>query len=265
MKIYISADIEGITGVTNWDETLKSKADYPKFAEQMTREVAAACEGANNAGAKEIWVKDAHGSARNLDILGLPENSRIIRGWSRHPFLMMQELDETFDAAIMIGYHTYAGANGNPLAHTLEDYVNYIKINDVFASEFLINTYTAALVGVPVIFVSGDEHLCSHVKNFNENITTLAVKKGSGDSVTAIHPGLAARLTTEGIRSALENNVDKCRIALPEKFKVEISFIQHVKAYRASFYPGMKQISPNTVLYESNNYFDVLSMLLFTI
>lgn len=67
MKIFISADIEGITGVTHWDETEKTKSDHKEFAHQMTLEVKAACEGAIDAGADEIWIKDAHDTARNID------------------------------------------------------------------------------------------------------------------------------------------------------------------------------------------------------
>ncbi|MBE0697596.1 MAG: M55 family metallopeptidase, partial [Anaerolineaceae bacterium] len=88
MKVYLSADIEGITGTTHWDETELNKPDYAEFREQMTAEVAAACEGALNAGATEIWVKDAHGSARNLIASKLPRETHLLRGWSGHPYMM---------------------------------------------------------------------------------------------------------------------------------------------------------------------------------
>lgn len=265
MKVYISADIEGITGVSHWDETNKTKGDYPYFAQQMTSEVRSACIGANEGGAEEVWIKDAHGSARNISILDLPENVKITRGWSRHPFLMMQELDSSFNAAMMVGYHSCSGSGDNPLAHTLDDTIAYIKINDIYASEFLINAYTAALVDVPVVFVSGDEGLCNHVKQINKNITTLAVKKGSGNSTTSIHPVLASKLTTENVQSALKGDLSKCRITLPKNFKVEISYVNHYNAYRASFYPGMKQVSPTNVVFETDDYFQVLCAFSFVI
>src|SRR5512142_1232397 len=106
MKVYISADIEGITGTTHWDETEKKHADYAEFREQMTAEVVAACEGALAAGASEIWVKDAHDSARNIIAGRLPREARLLRGWSGHPYLMMDQLDKTFQACLMIGYHS---------------------------------------------------------------------------------------------------------------------------------------------------------------
>lgn len=73
MKVYISVDIEGCAGITHWDEAEKSHADYPEFREQMTREAVAAIEGAMAAGARDIWVKDAHDSGRNLLAAKLPK------------------------------------------------------------------------------------------------------------------------------------------------------------------------------------------------
>jgi len=168
MKIYISADIEGITGIAHWDETEKSKPDYQKFSKQMTEEVKAACEGAINAGAEEIWIKDAHDSGRNIIAADLPQNIKLIRGWSGHPFSMVQELDESFDALIMIGYHSFGSSSANPLSHTMSSATfNYIKLNEKLASEFLIHSYAAATVGVPVVFLSGDEGLCKEVNAIN--------------------------------------------------------------------------------------------------
>ena len=111
MKIYMSADIEGITGVTHWDETELSKAESVVPREQMTAEVVAACEGAIQAGATEIWLQDAHGTGRNIIAARLPQEVRLIRGWSGHPFEMLQELDDTFQGVILIGYHSRAGAD----------------------------------------------------------------------------------------------------------------------------------------------------------
>jgi D-amino peptidase len=242
MKIFISADIEGITGITHWDETEKSKPDYQKFAKQMTDEVKAACEGAINAGAKEIWIKDAHDTGRNIIAADLPQKIKLVRGWSEHPFLMVQELDKSFDALLMIGYHSFGSSGSNPLSHTLSSVtLNYIKLNEEYASEFLIHSYAAATIGVPVVFVSGDEGICKEANKVNKNIKTVAVNKGVGNSVISIHP------------------------KLPEHFKVKLSFRNHTKAFKASFYPGMEQISSTSLVFETDNYFEVLRMLLFAI
>jgi len=265
MKIYISADIEGITGIAHWDETKKTKPDYQKFAKQMTDEVKAACEGAIKAGAKEIWIKDAHDTGRNINAAELPQMIKLVRGWSEHPYLMVQELDESFDAILMIGYHSFGSSSSNPLSHTLSSStLNYIKINGEYASEFLIHGYAAATMGVPVVFISGDEGICKEANKVNENIKTVAVNKGVGNSVISIHPQLAVEKIKEGVESILKRDIDKCKIELPEHFKVKLSYKKHVRAFKASFYPGMKQISSTSLVFETDNYFEVLRMLLFT-
>jgi len=265
MKVYISADIEGIAGVVDWKETDQAEAEYRPYSLQMTREVKAACKGAINAGAKEIWVKDSHDLGRNINIDELPKIVRIIRSWSEHPFCMMQELDASFDAVIMIGYHSGAGSDGNPLAHTFScEKIAYLKINDELADEFLVNTYTAGFVKVPVVFVSGDETLCKTVKNFNDSIKTVATKKGIGNSVISIHPEEAIKRTKAAVQEALEeSNRQLCKVNLPSKFKIEINYMKHAQAYHASFYPGVKQLNANTVLFEADDYFEVLRMFSF--
>jgi D-amino peptidase len=263
MKVFISADIEGITGMVHWDEATRTKPDYPPFVDEMMNEVRAACEGANQAGAKEIWIKDAHGTGRNLSFSNLPDNVTIIRSFSGHPYCMMQEIENSFGAALMIGYHSFGSSEENPLSHTMDDFMSYIKINGEYASEFLINTYTAALVNVPVVFVSGDTGLCEHVNKINPSIKTVGLKKGIGNSVISIHPKVAFDRIKQGVEDSLKGKVGDCRIQLPKKFEVEISFSNHVKAYKASFYPGVKKISSTNIIYETDDYFEVLRMFMF--
>jgi len=265
MKIFISADIEGITGTTHWDEATKKSPDFREFQEQMTAEVNAACEGALSAGATEIYIKDAHASARNLIAAELPQESKLIRGWSEHPFSMVQELDETFDAAMMIGYHSRAGSDGNPLAHTISGKASSIKLNERYASEFLLHAYAAALVKVPLVFLSGDEDICAESESVIPNITTLAVKKGVGASTISIHPHLAVDKTRQGVERALQGDLQACQIDLPEYFNVEIIYKDHANALHASFFPGASLKAPHVIEFETDGYFEVLRLLSFVL
>jgi D-amino peptidase len=266
MKVYISADIEGVTGTTHWDEANKSNPDYREFQEQMTAEVAAACEGALHAGATEIWVKDAHGPARNIIAAKLPREAKLVRGWSGHPFLMVQYLDETFHALLLVGYHSPAGTDTNPLAHTISSgRIARIKINDRYASEMLLHTYAAALVNVPLVFVSGDAGICEEATSLNPNITTTAVKQGVGSSTVSIHPHLAVDRIREGAQAAVAGDVAKCAIQLPERFAVEIEYKDHAQARHASFYPGASQKAPHAIQFETDDYFEVLRLLAFVV
>lgn len=265
MKVYISADIEGITGTTHWDEANKTHADFGEFREQMTAEVAAACEGALAAGASEVWVKDAHWTGRNIIAAKLPRQTMLIRDWSNHPFSMMQELDESFEAALLIGYHTRAGAATSPLGHTMSGGIAYLKINEHYASEFLLNTYTAALVDVPVVFISGDAGVCAEAEALIPGLSAVAVKQGVGNSTINIHPQLAIEKIRAGVETVLKGDVSRSRIRLPDHFSVEVRYKEHTKAYPASFFPGASLKEACVVQFEADDYFDVLRFVLFGI
>jgi len=199
MKVFISADIEGVSGTTTWSEASKSSAGYREFQRQMTREVAAACEGALAAGATDILIKDAHGDAGNLVHADLPRQVRLVRGWSGHPFAMVQELDDTFAAVMMVGYHARAGADGNPLAHTLSSRrVHRIFLNDRPASEFYFHYLAAGLVGVPVVMLSGDARICHEVNETDPAILTAAVAHWFADFSVPTAMLLGALLTVSG-------------------------------------------------------------------
>ena len=125
----------------------------------MTGEAVAACEGALAAGATEIWIgmRTAQGGTF---FKRLPTEAVLIRGWSAHPLGMLQELDKTFAAVGMVGYHSPASSSGNPLAHTLTGLYAKMMINGAVVSEYALHTYAANMLGVPVAFLSGDETIC---------------------------------------------------------------------------------------------------------
>jgi D-amino peptidase len=265
MKVFISADIEGVTGATHWNETDKAHADYAEFREQMTAEVAAACEGALNAGATEIVIKDAHWTGRNLIAAKLPREVRLIRGWARDPYSMMAGLDESFHAALMTGYHSRAGSDASPLAHTLTGRVASVKINDRYASEFLINAYTAGWWGVPVVFLSGDAGLCQDAAASLPGLTTVAVMEGRGDATSSIHPALAVERIRSGVELALKGDLARCRVAMPPHFAAEVRYKVHTQARLVSFYPGARLVEPHVVQFDADDYFEVLRFFMFGI
>lgn len=159
-RYFISADIEGITDVTFWSETETGQAGYDAACEQMTRETAAACRAVLAAGGLPV-VRDGHGGACNIRHMDLPEGTELMRGWACHPGSMMAGLDSTFSGVIYIGYHAPAGSDGSPLAHTSEyEQIRWAKVNGKLASEFTMNSLYAASLGVPSLFLSGDEAIC---------------------------------------------------------------------------------------------------------
>ena len=266
MKIYISADIEGIAGIAHWDEARPDKPDYAAYREQMNQHVIAACEGAVEAGATEILVKDAHAHGRNLDPGRLPECARIVRGWSGHPLMMVQDLDTSFDALAMIGYHSPAGSGANPLAHTMSSSrIALLSVNGEPVSEFHLHAWAGALFGVPTVFVSGDEGLCALVHAFSEKIKTCPVQHGAGESTTGLHPRVAARRIRGGLREALEGDPAAARVELPASFHLEVEYHQPSVAYGQSFYPGARLQDDRTVAFDAEDYFEVLRAMRFLV
>lgn len=262
MKIYISADIEGVSGITHWDEARKESPDYAEFRDRMTAEVKAASEAAVQAGASEILIKDAHGTGRNIDAAALPLEARVIRGWSGHPLSMVQELDDSFHAALFVGYHAAAGCGGNPLAHTMSSStIAEIRVNGRRASEFLLHAYAAALYGVPVVLVSGDEELCAEVRGLNENIETVAVSRGIGASAVALHPLVARAAIRDSVSRALSRDFRAAALTLPDQFDVSLCYKDHRRAYQNSFYPGARLLDATTVEFRTHDWFEVMRML----
>ena len=252
MKVYLSADIEGTCGICDWSETERStRDDYIIYRDQMQREVNAACEAAIAAGAEYVYVKDAHDSARNLIPMELPEQVRVHRGWSGDPLSMMSGLDgDRFDAVFFTGYHAWASCPGNPLSHTMNLRNEYVLLNGVLASEFLINTYTAGYYGVPVSFLSGDEALCAFARELIPEMVTVPVNKGVGGGVLSIHPDLAV----ERIRA----QAHKCKVPMPDHFDSQIRFREHKLAYSKSFYPGATLEEGKIVRFSTDDWYEML-------
>ena len=266
MKLFISSDIEGTCGICHWDETELTKPDYyNRFADQMTKEVSAAVRAADESGLfSEVVVKDAHDYARNLRFEEMPESVRLIRGWEGGPGSMMAGFDDC-DAVAMTGYHSAAFSSGNPLAHTMNTQNQWVKINGVFASEFLINTYYAAYKGKPVIFLSGDQALCSSAKELIPQIETAPVMEGRGSASVSVHPHKALQMIHDGMAAALKKDLKNCVAALPECFEAEIQFKEASKAKRGGFYPGAVQTDTKTVLYRNSDYYEILRFMYFVL
>ena len=265
MRLFISSDMEGTAGICAWPETMIGNFDYSFFANQMTKEVAAACLGAIDAGVREIVVKDAHDSARNIKPDLLPKGVRIHRGWSNAPENMMAGIERGFEAAAMTGYHNGAQGKGNPLTHTMNSRIQFIRINGCYSSEFLINAYTAAYYNIPVIFLSGDQALCESAKVLIPEITAVAVSEGFGEGSLSIHPQVAEERIKEGMKEAVLKDMNRCKIILPQQFDIEIEYMEPGKAAYSSFYPGAKAVGERGVEFHAVDYYEVLRFFLFVL
>lgn len=264
-KIFLSADIEGTCGIADWKETELGDAQSAYFRSQMTKEVTAACEAALASGAEEVLVKDAHSTGRNIDPSALPEEVKILRSWTRDPLVMMAGLDSSFDGTLFSGYHSAAGTDGNPLAHTMNGQNVWVRINGIPASEFLINAYTSVSLGVPVLFLAGDSALCDFATGLGWGIRTAPVSKGVGNASISVHPGVAQRMIRDGVAAAMAEPPDPSLQVLPSRFNVQIRFKEHYLAHRGSFFPGARKIDSHEVGFESTSWNDILVFLFFVL
>lgn len=257
MKFFISADIEGTAGIQSWDEAEKNHADYGEFRALMTAEVLAACEGAMAAGATEILIKDAHDGGRNLILENLPPCARIVRGWSGHPDAMMFGIDESFDAALYTGYHSKAGTEDNPLAHTSNLRISRLILNGETASEFTMNALCAARYGVKSAFIAGDEGICADAGAMVPGIATVPTLKGAGPATNSMAPQAARVAIRAGVEKALREKSGNVP-PIPDSVEMVIEFNNPVDAYRGSWYPGARQAGLRAIAFSSNDFFEIL-------
>lgn len=204
MKIYISADIEGITGVVHEDQTGGTSGDYMQARKWMTGEVNAAVEGViRSAGTAEISVKDAHGNGRNILLEDLREEARLIAGWDV-TMSMIQGIDDTFDALILIGYHSMVDTENGILAHTYSGCVRQLSINHRPVGEPEIAALIAGHYGVPVVFISGDQTVIEELTGFVGEIPHAITKYGMGrESGQLLKPDITYRAIADGVSYAL--------------------------------------------------------------
>ncbi|NLE20144.1 MAG: hypothetical protein GX623_04930 [Clostridiales bacterium] len=262
-KLFISADIEGTCGIAGWDETERKNPEYAVYAARMSREVAAACDGAIRGGMDLVVVRDAHDSARNLDAELLPKDAQLLRGWGEDPLGMMMGLDDSFHGAVFTGYHDAAGTGSSPLSHTMSLGVVWMTLNGETVSEALINAYSAAYYGVPVIAVTGDAGICAKMKALIPACQTVPVNKGSGAAVLSIQPHLARERIREAVMAACQMPREDFRLALPERFRLDVRYREHARAFKASFYPGVQQLDSHTLRFEAEDWMEALRMMHF--
>ncbi|MCA9837107.1 MAG: M55 family metallopeptidase [Trueperaceae bacterium] len=262
MKVLISADMEGVCGVTSWVQVMppelgqepSSTVEYERARLRMTREVNAAIEGAFEAGADEVIVNDSHDGMRNLIPEELHTEVRFISG-SDKELGMMQGLQEKVHAAFYVGYHAKAGTPAAPLAHTWTGYVNDVRINGESTGEFGLNALIAGHFDVPVVLATGDDKAVAQVKAYvGKQVQGVVVKEGySTFSAIHLHPTKAQRLIKEGAKKALSKLSDAKPKRLSKKSKIELEFDHQSRADQCLYIPGIKRAGERAVSFVASD------------
>jgi D-amino peptidase len=231
MKIYISADMEGVVGVVTGEQLGPQGFEYQRFREFMTAEVNAAVEAAFEAGATEIVVSDSHGNGQNLLIEKLHKDITLVRAFPR-PLMMMQGIDETFAGVIFLGYHTGTTNPQGVRAHTMSSArLADVRLKGVSVPEGGINAAIAGHFNVPVIMVSGDDAAVKEIATLLGDVEGAVVKWSSGfHSARTLMPEAAYGLIREKVKKA----VGRIKDFKPYKHATPIQLDVRFKSYRPS-------------------------------
>lgn len=264
LKIYISVDMEGITGIVTSDQLGPGGFEYERFREFATAEVRAAIEAAFEAGATEVVVSDSHGNGENLLLEKLPQNITLVRAWPR-PLMMMQGIDDTFAGAILLGYHASTSNPRGVRAHTISSgRFAEVKLNGIVMSEAAINAAIAGQFNVPVIMMSGDDAAVEEATKQLGDIEGAVVKWSYGfQSARTLMPEAARNLIREKVKKAIE----RIRSFKPYKLNTPVQLDLRFKNYRPaeilSYLPGVERTDSHSIRFVGKDIVEISKFLEF--
>ena len=247
-KIFISVDMEGITGVVQPAQLGPDGFEYQRAREWMTAEVNAAIQGAREAGPADIVVCDSHGNGQSVLIDKLPDDVQIVRGFPR-PLEMMQGIDDTFAAALFVGYHGSEWTTTAVRSHTISSArLLGVKLNGLEVSEGIYNAALAGQFGVPVAFISGDRLAVAQLQKVVPGVEGAIVKEPFGyHSALTVTPARGQTLVRDGVRRAMAKlgTLQPYRVRTP--IDLEVGFKLTLDAERAAFVPGLARADTHSV------------------
>ena len=248
LKVYISADMEGVAGVVGREQLEPQGFEYSQFRSFMTAEVNAAVEAARDEGATEIVISDSHGSGLNLLMDALPQDIQLVRSWPR-PLGMMEGIDDSFCAAIFIGYHAGVGNIDGIAAHTVSSSAfSSVRINGIEMSEGGMNALIAGHFGVPVVMISGDDAAVREVSDMLGPIEGAVVKwHYSHTSGRTLMPEAAQALIREKVRAGLRRRQEQKPFRIEGPLTLDLTYKKAEAAEIIAYLPNVELIDNHTV------------------
>jgi len=253
MHIFVSVDMEGISGVTMWQQVMRKEPEYAEARERMIADTNVVIDAAFEAGAGDVVVNDAHDRMGNLVLSKLNPKARLISGQTK-PLGMMQGVEGS-DAALFVGYHARMGTTPAVMDHTLfGSTISRIRVNEREVGEPELNALLAGEFGVPVVFLSGDDTVCELAKrDIGPWLRTAAVKTAIGrGAAESLHPDVTAGLLRRGVLDALEDLSAAQLAATDLPCGVEIEFMATEMADAASISPAAERIDGRTLRFQSD-------------
>ncbi|HEV2370082.1 MAG TPA: M55 family metallopeptidase [Acidimicrobiales bacterium] len=260
-RIFISVDMEGVAGVTSWDQVLRGGHGYPRAQELMTEEANAAIRGAFAGGADEVLVNDSHGTMDNLIPDRLDRRARLVHGGPR--MACMAHGVRAGDAmAVFVGYHAPAGDEG-VLSHTFSAHFTELRVNGQPMSEAEVNGMYAAALGVPVGVLSGDDRICQIARKAFPGVTTVEVKRAEGfTAADTLAPADAREQIEEAVAEAAPRAGELRADPVPDALTLEVDFALPVAAELAATVPGSRRVGGRTLAREVEGAEELVSLVM---
>ncbi len=257
MKLYVSSDMEGVAGVTAWQQVdaRTPHPDYAIFRHYYTQEVRAAIEGAREAGVTDVLVNDAHGPMRNLLFEELPTDVRVVFG-NRKPHSMAQAADGGFAGAFFLGYHGGAGDANAVLCHTYAPSVVYeVRVNNVPCTEATLNAGLLGYYGVPVLLVTGDRTTVEGLQRQMPWVTGAIVKESIGSfAANSLSPAAARDAIFHAAREAVARAKEAKPYVFAPPLALEVQFVTAAQADLVATIPGFERTGGRSVRFVHDEF-----------
>ena len=262
LKIYISADMEGVVGAVTGEQLGPGGFEYERFRQFMTNEVNAAIDAARAAGANEFVISDSHGNGQNLLIDQLPLDVTVIRSWPREHG-MMAGIDESFDGVIFLGYHASTNNTRGVRAHTMSSAnITSLRLNGMTMTEGSMNAAIAGHFGVPVIMVSGDDIAVAENQVIIGNIEGAVVKWASGfHSARTLTPEAAYEVIRTRTKSAIDRIDDFEPYVLETPIELELSLKHYQPVELLAYLSNVEKVNSHTIRFVGEDITEVSNFL----
>lgn len=261
MNVYVSVDIEGITGVVHGDMMMANGREYDRGRKLMTNDANAAIEGIERAGADYILVVDGHGPMRNMFFEDMHPAAQLLTGTGdARAHCQLEGADSReFDCALLIGYHAMAKTHKAIHPHTIAGgAVHELRVNGKPHGETGLNAAILGSLGIPVVMVTGDVTTMDEARSFlGDNIETVAVKEASGrNSAICRPPSATLPEITEAAERAVKNRQNAQPYRPGEPMQLEVDFLNMQQCDRASRIAGVEQTGPVSIQISGANPWD---------
>ncbi len=257
MRLYVSADMEGVAGVCAWPQ-VDARTPHPEYAiyrRYFTQEVASAIDGARAAGAGDVLVNDSHGPMRNLLLDELPADVRVIFG-NRKPFSMVQNADGDFDGAFLIGYHGAAGDADAVLCHTYTPSVIYeVRLNGIRCSEATLNAGLLGYYGVPVLMATGDRTTVVGIQQQMPWVRGVIVKESIGNfAADSMMPGAAQRAIRREAEAAVRDAAAAKLFTFEAPLTLDVQLVTAAQAQLVATIPSFERTGSRSVRFTHDSF-----------